>query len=86
MPPSVVLVILGDQLSNAYQKAQLDMGIFSPDTVSVGDLFAGALIPGLVLVGMYMVYQLLMAFFRPESSPAMPAAEAGDVTIGKILH
>jgi len=86
IPPSIVLVILGDQLSNAYQKAQLDMGIFSPETVSVGDLFAGALIPGLVLVGMYMVYQLLMAVFRPESSPAMPAAEAGDVTTGKVLH
>ena len=86
IPPSIVLVILGDQLSNAYQKAQLDMGIFSPETVSVGDLFAGALIPGLVLVGMYMIYQLSMAFFRPESSPAMPAAEAGEVGLGKALH
>jgi tripartite ATP-independent transporter DctM subunit len=86
IPPSIVLVILGDQLSNAYQKAQLDMGIFSPDTVSVGDLFAGALIPGLVLVGMYMIYQIAMAIFRPKSSPAMPAAEAGEVSLGKILH
>ncbi len=86
IPPSIVLVILGDQLSNAYQKAQLDMGIFSPETVSVGDLFAGALIPGLVLVGMYMLYQVLTAIIRPESSPAMPEAEAGDVGLGKALH
>ncbi len=86
IPPSIVLVILGDQLSNAYQKAQLDMGIFSPDTVSVGDLFAGALIPGLMLVGLYMLYQVAVAIFRPESSPPMPAAEAGSVSLGKVLH
>jgi hypothetical protein len=47
IPPSIVLVLLGDVLSNAYQQAQLDMGIFSPETISVGDLFIGALIPGL---------------------------------------
>ena len=86
IPPSIVLVILGDQLSNAYQKAQLDMGIFSPDTVSVGDLFAGALIPGLMLVGMYMLYQISMAILKPESSPAMPPEAGEHVTIGKIFH
>ncbi len=50
IPPSIVLVLLGDVLSSAYQQAQLDMGIYSPETVSVGDLFSGALIPGLILV------------------------------------
>ncbi len=50
IPPSIVLVLLGDVLSNAYQQAQLDMGIFSPESISVGDLFIGALIPGLLLV------------------------------------
>ena len=50
IPPSIVLVLLGDVLSNAYQKSQLDMGVFSPETLSVGELFAGALIPGIVLV------------------------------------
>ncbi len=40
------LVLLGDVLSSAYQQAQLSMGIFSPKTVSVGDLFMGALVPG----------------------------------------
>ena len=43
-PPSIALVLLGDVMSNAYQKAQLEMGIFSPKTISVGDLFVGALI------------------------------------------
>jgi tripartite ATP-independent transporter DctM subunit len=70
IPPSIVLVLLGDTLSSAYQKSQLDQGIFSPDTVSVGDLFAGALLPGLMLVGMYILYQLGVAIVRPNSSPA----------------
>src|SRR5690606_18590730 len=72
----IVLVLLGDVLSSAYQQAQLAQGIFSPKTISVGDLFAGALIPGLVLVGFYVLYQVLMAWLRPRSSPAVPAAEA----------
>ncbi|MCR9236855.1 MAG: TRAP transporter large permease subunit [Alphaproteobacteria bacterium] len=86
IPPSIVLVILGDQISNAYQKAQLDMGNFSPDTVSVGDLFAGALLPGLMLVGMYMLYQIGMAILSPGSSPAMPPESGQRVSIGKVFH
>ena len=50
IPPSIILVMLGDVMTTAYQQAQLEMGVFSPKTVSVGDLFAGALIPGLLLV------------------------------------
>ena len=69
IPPSIILVLLGDVLSSAYSQAQLDQGIFSPDTVSVGDLFVGALIPGLGLVGLYVVYLLGLAFFRPETMP-----------------
>ena len=45
------------------------MGIFSPDTVSVGDLFAGSLIPGLLLVSLYILYQFFKAFSDPESTP-----------------
>ena len=56
IPPSISLVLLGDVLSNAYQQAQLNMGIFAPKSVSVGDLFAGAIVPGLCLVGMYLLY------------------------------
>ena len=72
IPPSIVLVLLGDVLSSAFQQAQLNMGMFSPDTVSVGDLFAGALIPGLMLVALYIIYLVLMAWLRPDSMPPMP--------------
>lgn len=72
IPPSIVLVLLGDTLANSYQKAQLEQGIFTPETISVGDLFAGALIPGLMLVGFYILYQIWRAITDPASSPAMP--------------
>jgi tripartite ATP-independent transporter DctM subunit len=70
IPPSIALVLLGDILSSAYQQAQLSMDIFNPKTLSVGDLFIGALIPGLVLVAMYIVYLLLQARIHPETAPA----------------
>ncbi len=70
IPPSIVLVLLGDVMSSAYQQSQLDMGIFSPETVSVGDLFLGALIPGLLLVAAYILYITGVAFFKPGSAPA----------------
>jgi len=76
IPPSIILVLLGDVLSSAYQEAQLDQGIFSPETVSVGDLFAGALVPGLLLVLLYVVYVSATALLRPQSMPA--PAEAAD--------
>jgi len=56
IPPSIVLVLLGDVLSSAYQQAQLKLGIFSPKTISVGDLFIAAIVPGLLLVALYMLY------------------------------
>ena len=77
IPPSIVLVLLGDQLSIAYQNAQFKMGNFAPDTVSVNDLFAGALLPGLLLVGMYLVYQFFFALFRPNEAPPVPREELG---------
>ncbi len=83
IPPSIALVLLGDILSNAYQQAQLKMNIFNPKTVSVGDLFIGALIPGLVLVAMYVAYLLLHARLWPETAPA--AAEE-KVSPGEILQ
>lgn len=66
IPPSIVLVLLGDVLSSAYQQAQLRMGVFSTETVSVGDLFAGALIPGLLLVVAYLVWVFAAS---PKSQP-----------------
>ncbi len=80
IPPSIILVLLGDVLSSAYSQSQLDQGIFSPDTVSVGDLFAGALIPGLGLVLLYVLYLLGLAVVRPET---MPAAHGMDATTAR---
>jgi len=75
IPPSIVLILLGDQLSTEYQNAQLAMGNYSPDVVSVGDLFAGALIPGLILVGLYLTYLVAVAIFKPGAMPALPPEE-----------
>ena len=71
IPPSIALVLLGDVLSTAYQQSQIKMGIFSPDTVSVGDLFVGAVIPGLVLVAAYTIYLMMVAWLKPDSAPAL---------------
>ena len=71
IPPSIALVLLGDVLSSSYQQAQLNMGIFSPENVSVGDLFAGAVIPGLILVALYIIYSVSVAIFKPEQVPAL---------------
>ncbi len=70
IPPSIILVMLGDVLSSAYQQAQISQGNFSPDTVSVGDLFMGAIVPGLLLVALYIAYLIVLAIFRPEMMPA----------------
>jgi len=88
IPPSIILILLGDVLSSAYQQAQLDMGIFSPETLSVGDLFIGALFPGLLLVALYIIYLLLVAWLKPDSMPAIPAEERQDTRRLKkqIIH
>lgn len=78
IPPSIVLVLLGDVLASSYQQAQLDMGIFSPETLTVGDLFVGALIPGLILVILYIVYLLAIAWLKPDKMPAIPKEEQLD--------
>ncbi len=60
-PPATVLVLLGDQLGNAYQAAQLSKGIFSPRSLTVSDLFAGALVPGFALVALYLLFLIAVA-------------------------
>ena len=85
IPPSIVLVLLGDVLSSAYQQAQLDQGLFSLQTVSVGDLFVGALIPGLLLVALYLAYLAGVAWLRPQAMPAIPAAERA-VPLSRLLR
>ncbi len=90
IPPSIVLVLLGDQLSVAFQNAQFELGIFAPDTVTVNDLFAGALLPGLVLVGLYLVYQAAVAWLRPAAAPAIPIEdidrERGWRFVAALIH
>ena len=71
IPPSIILVLLGDVISTAYQQAQLDQGIFSPQTVSVSDLFAGAIIPGLLLIIFYVAYVFFVSIVRPNALPAI---------------
>ncbi|HKQ27319.1 MAG TPA: TRAP transporter large permease subunit, partial [Burkholderiales bacterium] len=56
IPPSLVLIVLADQLGR-----------------SVGDMYAGAIIPGLVLTGLYASYVFLISIFRPKLAPALPA-------------
>ncbi|MGB0575950.1 MAG: TRAP transporter large permease [Alphaproteobacteria bacterium] len=71
IPPSIVLVLLGDILQGANTQAQLARGNFAPDPVSVVDLFAGAFIPGLLLVGLYVAWILFKALIDPKSCPAL---------------
>ena len=71
-PPATVLVLLGDQLGNSYQAAQLAKGMFAPRSLTVSDLFAGALVPGLALVGLYLLFLIAVAIVRPQASPPLP--------------
>jgi tripartite ATP-independent transporter DctM subunit len=86
IPPSIILVMLGDVISSAYQQAQLAQGNFSPKTVSVGDLFAGALLPGLLLVLLYILYLIFIAIIRPSVMPAHSDGSQPRASIGKVLH
>jgi tripartite ATP-independent transporter DctM subunit len=85
IPPSIVLILLADVLSNAYQQAQLRMGIFSPETISVGELFAGALLPGLMLVGLYMLYLTAVAFLKPSAMPPIEQKAGDEVSLLGLL-
>jgi tripartite ATP-independent transporter DctM subunit len=86
IPPSIVLVMLADVLSNAYQQAQLSMGSYTPKTVSVGELFAGALLPGLLLVVFYILYLMILAVARPAIMPAVIDAAEDRVSVGRLLR
>jgi tripartite ATP-independent transporter DctM subunit len=85
IPPSIALVLLGDVLGNAYQRAQLSQGVLAPKTVSVGDLFAGAIIPGLMLVGLYLLYLLWVAVTSPERTPPADMGPARP-SLGTLLR
>jgi tripartite ATP-independent transporter DctM subunit len=89
LPPATVLVLLGDQLNNSFQAAQLARGIFAPESISVSDLFAGALVPGLTLVALYIVFLIVVAWLRPAAVPPIPpdpAAPHGLALVGQVAR
>jgi len=84
IPPSICLILLGEVIGNAYQQAQLNAGAFAPDFVSIGDLFAGAVAPGLLLVLAYAVYLVIVALLDPQSAPPLKR-EGREVALGRLL-
>jgi len=84
IPPSIILVLLGDVISSAHQQAQLAMGNYSPTAVSVGDLFLGALFPGLLLVVCYIIYIYVASQLNPELAPAVPQSELKALKSGEL--
>ncbi len=83
IPPSTLLIILSDVMSNAYQQAQYSQGKFNIETISVGQIFAGALLPGLLLVSLYMIYILARAWLIPTDAPA--AKELSEKPSGAVI-
>jgi len=85
IPPSTLLIILSDVMSNAYQQAQYEKGLFTIETISVGQTFAAALVPGLLLVVIYAGYMLVKAWLSPGAAPALaqPGERPGT---GEVLH
>lgn len=83
IPPSIALVLLGDVISSAYQQSQLSLGVFNPRSISVGDLFAGAMLPGLILVGLYCLFMLAIALTKPSLAPP---ANLPKVTFLKLIR
>ena len=81
IPPSIALVLLGDVMSNAYQRAQNNMGIFSQQTVTVGDLFVGAIVPGIMICLGYLIYTIYQNYKNPNISfePQKNSASVKDI-------
>ena len=87
IPPSIVLILLADQISSAWQTAQLNMGLPSPLPVSISDLFVAAIIPGIGLVLLYILWQFVYGGFHPERTPALPKEERDKMfEAGKFGH
>ncbi|WP_109314493.1 TRAP transporter large permease [Pseudovibrio ascidiaceicola] len=84
IPPSTLLIILSEVMSNAYQQAQFAEGKFTVETISVGQTFAAALVPGLMLVGVYIVYLLVRAYLQPSCAPAMDKQALGTTSVRRI--
>ncbi|SFC32829.1 TRAP transporter, DctM subunit [Marinospirillum celere] len=85
IPPSTVLIFMGDMLSGINARVQMEMGNFAPTPVSVGDLFAGAFLPGMMLVGIYMLWMIFKAIKEPESCPALVVTDEERRNLGKDI-
>lgn len=85
IPPSTVLIFMGDMLSGINAQVQMEKGNFAPEPVSVGALFAGALIPGVLLVGLYLAWIAFKAFTDPKSAPATPVPAAERAGLGREI-
>jgi TRAP-type mannitol/chloroaromatic compound transport system permease large subunit len=86
IPPSTMLIILAEVMSTAYQQAQFEQGLLSVETISVGQIFAAALLPGMMLVGLYMVFLLAVAWAVPSLAPAMPRRSGeASVSLGRLV-
>lgn len=75
IPPSILLILLADQISNAYQTGRRAAGEWAVEPVTVGDLFAGALFPGLLLVGLYLAYIFFQSRINPDSCPPVDVSQ-----------
>jgi tripartite ATP-independent transporter DctM subunit len=85
IPPSTMLIILSEVMSTAYQQAQFSQGLFTIQTISVGQVFAAALLPGLMLVVVYLVYVIARAILSPSAAPALRPEEAGHVGFVNVV-
>ena len=83
IPPSTVLIFMGDMLAGINAQVQMSKGNFAPTPVSVGDLFAGAMLPGLLLVALYGLYTLWKAAFDPKSCPALVISADERAALGR---
>ncbi len=83
IPPSTVLIFMGDMMSTINAQVQMEKGNFAPSTVSVGDLFAGALLPGLMLVGLYLLWLTYKAVKDPQSCPALETTAEERARLGR---
>ena len=88
IPPSIMLILLAEVLSSAYQNVQIEKGVFALDTLSVGDLFAGALLPGFLISALYMFYQLGFALMNPSAAPPPKdsSAEKKPLALGHLIR
>ena len=85
IPPSIVLILLADAISNASAQAATSLGNIT-SAISVQDLFSGALIPGMILVGLYLLWIAFNAYTKPESAPPAKFDDAAPLTIKDIAY